>query len=305
MTARARSAIAPVLVLLAAAALAYALSLIPTLGLAHGAPAGAAVQVAEVSLPPGDAPAAPVARPSDALHDPIDDLGGAIDDAAAAKRQGWPLGLLVGVVLVSRGLGTARRRWPGVSALRWMAGRAGLLTIGAGAVAAAAVDALALGGSWFAAAAAAIGAALALLDPGPRPTARTPERGSAAGPLLVILSCVPLVALAGLAWGCAGTGSAVKTAGADVVHCATAEASPLVDAIQADILASTRPDGTLDADALESKLLARIVELGRDVVACATRRAIERMLEPGLAPAPRGLSWERVRVEVFGGVEVR
>lgn len=119
--------------------------------------------VAEVAPAVGSGSAV---KPSDTLADPVDDPIEAVYDVRSSWREGWALGLLAALVIVSRGLGTARRRWPSSGLLRWMGGRPGLLVLGVGTVGAAAFDALALGGSWFAAAIAAIGAALALLEPG-------------------------------------------------------------------------------------------------------------------------------------------
>ena len=104
--------------------------------------------------------------PSASLHDPIVDPAGAISDAREAKRHGWALAAIVVLILLARGLGTARKRWPGSRALRWMAGRAGLVVIGVGVVGCAAFDAVILGGSWLAAAYAAIGAGLSWMAPG-------------------------------------------------------------------------------------------------------------------------------------------
>jgi hypothetical protein len=318
VTARTRSALTPALVLLAAAALAYVISLIPTLGVAHGSTPAHAAAVVDVVTPA----AQPAPRPSDQLHDPLTDLGGAIDDAEAARRQGWPILVLVGVVLVSRGLGTARRRWPGSRALRWMSGRAGLLTIGSGAVAAAAFDAFVLGGSWFAAGYAALGAALALIDPGPtaqkdaevlqpakdsatdlgfcnQPAPRAPESGHIALPLL---GCVAVVFLAGLAWGCASLRpSATATAG-ELVDCTLVSIGDHADELEAAIRDATDMRGAIDWETPR----ALVRELGADVGGCALRLAIERLLaSPGVAAGSGAASltagWHTIRTEDLGG----
>jgi hypothetical protein len=122
------------------------------------------------SSPPAPAPA-PTLVPADKLHDPIEAPIAAIGDVRAAWREGWALGLLVALVIVARGLGTARRRWPASRLLSWLSGRTALVVLGVGTTGAAAVDAIALGGSWLAAAAAAAGALLALIEPGPGPKA--------------------------------------------------------------------------------------------------------------------------------------
>lgn len=308
MIARARSTLTPLLVLLAAAALAYAISCIPTLGVARAAEPPIAAQLGE-QAPAASPPPAASPRPSDALHDPVLDPAGAIDDAAAAKRQGWPILVLVGVVLVSRGLGTARRRWPGSRALRWMSGRAGLITIGSGAIAAAAFDALVLGGSWFAAGYAALGAALALIDPGPvQPApARNPERGSAAGPVLAWLACAGALYAAGLAWGCAPTKHVAKATTAAVVDC-TAETLARGAEAYAGRVRDAVADCTAEAGTDWGCVGAKVGELGREVglevAGCAAMRVAADMLAPTAVPVDRAgieAGWERVREEHLEG----
>jgi hypothetical protein len=104
--------------------------------------------------------------PADQLHDPVVDPLGALDDVRAAKKIGWPLALLAGLVMVVRGLQTAASRWPSVGALAWLGtGVRAVVLAGVATVSAAAYNSLALGGTWFAVAVAAVGAALWLLAP--------------------------------------------------------------------------------------------------------------------------------------------
>jgi hypothetical protein len=305
MTARTRSALTPALVLLAAAALAYAISLIPTLGVAHGStPAHAAAVVAAE-------PAAPAPRPSDQLHDPLTDLGGAIDDARReGQAHGWALGAIVGLVLLSRALRKAHKRWPTLTTLRWMAGPAGLVVFGAGIIGSAAFDAFIFGGSWLAAGYAAIGAALYLLDPDLKlptqsnpPTSsdgsRSPESGHIALPLL---GCVAVVFLAGLAWGCASLRPTAKATAGELVDCALVAVGDHADELEAAIRDATDMRGDIDWTAPR----ALVRQLGGSVGGCALRLAIERLLaSPGVAAiggtGSLRAGWEQVRVEDLGG----
>lgn len=110
------------------------------------------------------------ARPSDELADPVEDPIGAVADARDAQRQGWPVFALVAIVMLSRGIGTAHRRWPASRWLAWLGGKPALAVGGVGVVAGAAFDALVLSGSWWAALIAAAGAFLLLVSPEPAPT---------------------------------------------------------------------------------------------------------------------------------------
>ena len=106
MTARTRSTLTPALVLLAAAALAYAISLIPTLGVAHGSTPAHAAAVVVASDPAGsgsalEAPAAvtPAELPT-------------VEDVSQLWRRGEYLGagLLVLCGLLVFALKVDRRR---------------------------------------------------------------------------------------------------------------------------------------------------------------------------------------------------
>lgn len=282
--------------------------------------AAADVTTASSTIVPPAPPAAadPAPRPSDALHNPIDDIGGAIDDAASARRHGWPLLALVGLVLVSRGLAKARKRWPGSRALGWMGGRVGLVVIGSGMVGAAAFDALVLSGSWVAAAYAAIGTALLLLDPEPHPSAaRKPQRGSVASPLLAILFGAAIAASSVTAWSCS---SAQRRAVAeDVVDCtidvARAHSAEYGALVEAALRAAVRSDGTIDWTAIRTAAAGFGLQTG----ACALAAVVARLLTtpeasapellPAAPPGPRGVElragWERLRRELWDGRRFR
>lgn len=119
---------------------------------------------------------APESKPSDALANPVDDPIEAYSDLKAAKRLGWAPFLLAIVVMLTAAFARAGQKWPTVKPLAWVAKKKwALLAIsGAGLVAAASYNALALGGSAYAALLAAGTAVLALI----RPTTPTSEAGS-------------------------------------------------------------------------------------------------------------------------------
>ncbi|MEO7895901.1 MAG: hypothetical protein ABIR65_01260 [Pseudolysinimonas sp.] len=121
-----------------------------------------------------DVAATVTATPADALHDPLVAPAAAFDDVRAAQKIGWPLAVLAVLVMLSRVLGGAGTRWS-VPWLAWLAkGTAAFVVGGLGSVSAAAFNALALGGTWFAVVAAAVGAGLALTSPTTRPVAAQP-----------------------------------------------------------------------------------------------------------------------------------
>jgi hypothetical protein len=111
-----------------------------------------------------------VVAPADGLHDPVIAPVEAYDDFRAAQKIGWPLALLAALVMLTRGLATASTKW----SISWLAflskGAAAVILAGLGTCGAAAFNTLALGGTWFAVATAAIGAALALIQPTPKAT---------------------------------------------------------------------------------------------------------------------------------------
>lgn len=128
---------------------------------------------AGVDVPPsgsGSSTTPAPAPPADQLHNPLTDPRAAWDDVKAAKKIGWPLALLAGLIMVARALGYAGDRWPKFKAFAKLGGITGTIVAGVSACGAAAFNTLALGGTWFAVAAAAVGAFFALLHPNPPKT---------------------------------------------------------------------------------------------------------------------------------------
>lgn len=119
-----------------------------------------APQPTETALAP-DATAAPATEqtaPADALHDPLTNPAGAYDDIRAAKRTGWGAVFLVVLIMAC---GVASR----ISAsLSWLAKPRVLLAVGSlGTFGATAYNAIALGGTWVAALAAAVPPLIAVM----------------------------------------------------------------------------------------------------------------------------------------------
>lgn len=110
--------------------------------------------------------------PADQLHDPVDSPKAAYDDAAAAFKTNWALGILAALAMLTRGLQTATARYPKLPLLKQLANHARAMLI-IGAVATVTVDAynaLALGGSAWAVVFAIVMAVVALID-SPKPKA--------------------------------------------------------------------------------------------------------------------------------------
>ncbi len=112
-------------------------------------------------------------KPSDKLHDPISEPAAAFDDLKAAKKQGWAAAILCALVLFTTAFARASTRWPSSKLFAWFAKRKTAIFVigGAGTVAAAAFNVLALGGEWTAVMWAGAGAALALIAPKHAPPA--------------------------------------------------------------------------------------------------------------------------------------
>lgn len=110
------------------------------------------------------------ARPSDAIDDPVEKPGDALHDVQLAWSQNWALFCLALVIMVSRGLGTARKKWPTLKALHWLSGKTALVVYGVGFAAAAMFDAVALGGKWTSTLAVGVAAMLSLMNPQAKPT---------------------------------------------------------------------------------------------------------------------------------------
>ena len=138
---------------------------------ADGAPPDAgAIAAGSAGSGGGSAAIAPTDKPSDKLHNPVDDPLASVDDVRKAKSGGgWSLAVLAALVILFHGLAKISTVYD-VSWLAFLAkGKvaSGLAILGAGA--AAAFDSLAYGGNWFAVAIAGIGAALLWKDPKPAP----------------------------------------------------------------------------------------------------------------------------------------
>lgn len=91
--------------------------------------------------------------PSDKLHNVVDDPVAAIDDLRNQKTQSWAVAILAALVITTSSLAQAAKKWPDSRALAWFAkNKTALFVIqGVGMSAAAAFNALALGGAWMAA----------------------------------------------------------------------------------------------------------------------------------------------------------
>jgi hypothetical protein len=188
VTARTRSALTPALVLLAAAALAYVISLIPTLGVAHGStPAHAAAVVASEPAGSGSAlDVPPVVTPAELPT---------VEEVGQLWRRGEYLGagLLVLCGLLVFALKVDRRRAAIYTAgLAAIGGLVELVHAGQTPNAS-----MLLGAALF------FGALVMRSPLQPKqaePPPRAPEAGHVALPLL---GCVAVVFLAGLAYACA------------------------------------------------------------------------------------------------------
>lgn len=119
------------------------------------------------AAPPAVA-SAPTVSPADKLPNPVDDPFAAIETLKAQKKQGWAVTILGAIVMLTMGLSRAAVRWPTSKLLAWFATNktAIYITSSVGLVGAAAFNALALGGTWMAAAYTGAGAFFTLVHPG-------------------------------------------------------------------------------------------------------------------------------------------
>jgi hypothetical protein len=122
---------------------------------------------APVATPtPASTGSAVAQTPADKLPNPGDDPAKALDAEKAAYKLGWPLAVLAALVMLAKLAGTAAT----ISWLAWLGkGKAAAIAAGVGAVSAAAFNALALGGTWYAALIAAGGVVLLLIKPHAEP----------------------------------------------------------------------------------------------------------------------------------------
>lgn len=138
----------------------------PIAGVGSGAAAPLARPPAPVIVaPPADSHALP--PPATAIPaDPLAQPQAAFDELQAAKKLGWPILVLVVLIIASRLLA----RLGGVFTFLGT-GKASLVIAGVGAVALAAYNAIALGGTWLAAGMAAMLAGIAAWDAAAKPKA--------------------------------------------------------------------------------------------------------------------------------------
>lgn len=116
------------------------------------------------------------AQPSDALHDPLKEPAAVIDDVKAARHQSWPLAVLVALIAVTKSLAFL----PGTVGKWFATGKQAMVVAGVLGVTVALYNAVALGGSWYAAGGAAVVALIALLSPHAPTTAQEKHDEAAA-----------------------------------------------------------------------------------------------------------------------------
>jgi len=128
---------------------------------------------AGVALDAGPGSGSGSAIQADDLDDPVLAPAAAFDDAKALHKIGWPLLLLGCLIMLTKGLRSAGKKWPWAW-LSWInAGYRATALAGALTVGSAAFNTLALGGTWFAVLVAAGGALLMLFQPTPATPAPT------------------------------------------------------------------------------------------------------------------------------------
>lgn len=130
-------------------------------------PAAAAAPVDAGSAAGSGSATTPTPTPAEKLHNVVDDPLAAISDARALYKQGWAIFLLGLVVMTTATFARAAAKWPTVSLFAFFEKHKTVILVvsGIGATAAAAFNAIALGGTWFAAAYAALGAAFTMVAP--------------------------------------------------------------------------------------------------------------------------------------------
>jgi hypothetical protein len=135
-------------------------------GLAHADTAPTSAPTVLAGSASGGSDSATV--PADQLPDVAANPAAAISaEKAAYNKEGWPLALLAGLIMLGRGVGFFAKKW---APLAWLGkGRAAVITAGVVTLAAAAFNALALGGTWYAALVAAAAAGFALMKPHAEP----------------------------------------------------------------------------------------------------------------------------------------
>lgn len=121
----------------------------------------ATVATAVVAPGSGSASGSGSAQPSDALHDPLKEPAAAIDDIKQAKKQGWAITVLVLLIGCTKLLTFL----PGAVGKWFATGKRAMAVAGGLAILVALYNALALGGSWYAAGSAAVVSLIGLLSP--------------------------------------------------------------------------------------------------------------------------------------------
>ena len=137
------------------------------------------------------------AGPADGLHDPLTaaPLDTWADLARAKSAGGWALALVAALVMVAR----TATRIPGAIGAWLGTGRRATIVAGVAAVAVAAYDVLAAGGTWAAVLLAVIGAALAAMHPvAPAPSPTSTDVGAAIGVLALMIGAMSLPSCATL-----------------------------------------------------------------------------------------------------------
>lgn len=117
-------------------------------------------------------PAPAPTKPSDQLHDPLENPGATIDDVKAAKKYGWGAAVFA-VLLVLLKLASKAKS---IGVLSWLGkGRVATVVAGATVVLAGCYDVLMQGGSWVATAIAGAIAFAAFYDSTTKPPAAAPK----------------------------------------------------------------------------------------------------------------------------------
>lgn len=279
------------------------------------APAGVQVEPFVVSSDAGVAAdagvPAPDARPPGGLANPVDDPIGAYSDARAALEQGWAVFVLAVIVMTTAGLSRAAGRWPNARLLAWFVRNKTAIYIvaGVGTVAAAALDALWLGGTWYAAGYAALGAFLTLVAPQPSSprTAASPRARAA-----VTLLLVALVA------GCHGTKSAAGRMVGDAFDCLAPTAAETVAAFvpaMSNVIRNATDDrGQIDWGPVRDSARPLKTRVQQCVVAAALAEVLRPREPDPEAPQSAGLEvdaaaartgFRALSLELFGGARFR
>jgi hypothetical protein len=106
--------------------------------------------------------------PTVSAHDAITSPQDSLSDAQAAKKHGWPIFVIVCLIMVAKTLQTAGKRWPDIKSIAWLnSGMRAAIITGVITIGTASCDTVLNGGSWFTVAYAAAGSFLLLVHPSP------------------------------------------------------------------------------------------------------------------------------------------